>query len=89
MTNPMVPTEFTHVTHADVILRKHVIVGAGSVILPGVTLDEGVSVGALSLVNRDCQAFGVYSGTPVRRIKERKRDLLAIEAEFLRGTERQ
>ncbi len=79
MTNPMVPAEFTGVTHADVTLCKHVIVGSGSVILPGMTLEEGVAVGALSLVNRKCAAFGIYSGNPARRISERKRDLLELE----------
>jgi len=79
MTNPMVPSEYTGVTHADVFLGKHVIVGSGSVILPGVTLEEGVAVGALSLVNRNCAAFGIYSGNPARRISERKRDLLEME----------
>ena len=79
MTNPTVPSEYTHVTHADVFLGKHVIVGSGSVILPGVTLEDGVAVGALSLVNRNCKAFGIYAGNPARRIKERKRDLLDLE----------
>ncbi|WOX47133.1 acyltransferase [Aeromonas sp. XH] len=80
MTNPMVPTEYTNVTHADVTLGKHVIIGSGSVVLPGVTLYEGVAVGSLSLVTKDCEAFGVYIGTPVKKIKVRKRDLLALEA---------
>ena len=79
MTNPMVPAEFTNVTHADVMLAKHVIVGSGSVVLPGVTLREGVAVGALSLVTKDCEAFGVYMGTPARKVKNRKTDLLNIE----------
>ena len=87
MTNPMVPAKYTGVTHADVLMGKHVIVGAGSVILPGVTLGEGVSVGALSLVNRDCEPFSIYAGIPARRFGERKRDLLALEAELLRGSE--
>jgi galactoside O-acetyltransferase len=85
MTNPMVPAEYTGVTHAPVTLDKHVIVGCGSVLLPGVTLHEGVAIGALSLVNRDCEAFGIYAGNPARRIKERKQDLLALENDFLRG----
>lgn len=79
MTNPTVPSEHTGVTHADVFLGKHVIVGSGSVILPGVTLEEGVAIGALSLVNKNCNAFGIYFGNPMRRLKERKRDLLEIE----------
>lgn len=82
MTNPTVPSEFTGVTHADVFLGKHVIVGSGSVILPGVTLEEGVAVGALSLVHRNCEAFGIYAGNPARRVKERKRDLLDLEQRF-------
>ena len=83
LTNPTVPSEYTGVTHADVFLGKHVIVGSGSVILPGVTLEEGVAVGALSLVTKRCEAFGVYTGNPARRIKGRKRDLLELERLFL------
>lgn len=83
MSNPTVPSEYTGVTHADVYLGKHVIVGSGSVILPGVTLEEGVAVGALSLVSKHCEAFGIYAGNPARRIKERRRDLLDLEARFL------
>jgi galactoside O-acetyltransferase len=83
MTNPMVPSDYTRVKHADVFLGKHVIVGSGSVTLPGVTLEDGVAVGALSLVSRDCRAFGIYAGNPARRVKERKRDLLELEKRFL------
>lgn len=83
MTNPMVPPEFTNVAHADVTVGRHAIIGSGSVVLPGVVLDDGVSVGALSLVNRSCSPFGIYAGVPARRIKERKRDLLALEARLL------
>jgi galactoside O-acetyltransferase len=79
LTNPTVPDEFKNVRHAPVYLRRHVIVGSGSVILPGVTLEEGVAVGALSMVNKDCAAFGIYAGNPVRRVKERKRNLLDLE----------
>ncbi len=87
LTNPTVPNEYTGVTHADVFLGRHVIVGSGSVILPGVTLEEGVAVGALSLVTKNCAAFGIYAGNPARRISERKRDLLELERVFLSGKE--
>ena len=83
MTNPTVPSEYTAVRHADVFLGRHVIVGSGSVVLPGVTLKEGVAIGALSLIKEDCESFGIYAGSPCRRIKDRKRDLLAIEQQFL------
>ena len=83
MTNPTVPNEYKDVTHADVILEKHVIIGCGSVILPGVTLGEGVAVGALSLIKKSCEPFGIYSGNPAQRLGARKRDLLAREQAFV------
>jgi galactoside O-acetyltransferase len=83
MTNPMIPPDFTNVYHADVNLGRHCIVGSGSVVLPGVTLDEGVAIGALSLVNKSCESFGVYSGIPVKRIKNRQRNILELEKSFL------
>ena len=83
MTNPTVPSQFTGVTHADVFLGRHVIVGSGSVILPGVTIEEGAAIGALTLVNKNCEAFGIYMGNPARRISERKRDLLELEKHYL------
>lgn len=83
MTNPMVPVEYTNVTHAAVTLAKHVIIGSGSVVLPGVTLHEGSVVGSLSMITKDCEAFGVYVGAPAKKIKNRKRDLLELEGKFM------
>lgn len=79
LTNPTVPVEYTNVTHADVYLGKHVIIGSGSVVLPGVILHDGVAVGSLSLVTKDCDEFGIYIGSPAKKIKNRKRDLLELE----------
>ena len=83
LTNPTVPEAFTRVEHAPVHVGRHVIVGAGSVILPGVTREEGAAVGALSLVSRHCEAFTVYSGVPARRVGPRSRELLEVERRFL------
>lgn len=83
MTNPTVPAEFTNVTVAPVILGKHVIIGSGSVVLPGADLGEGVAVGALSLVTRSLEPWGIYSGNPVRRIRDRSKALLDEERRYL------
>lgn len=85
LTNPTIPDAFKNVTHLPVTLGKHVIVGCGAVILPGVTLEEGVAIGALSLVKEDCRAYGIYAGNPARRIKERSRALQELEARLLCG----
>lgn len=88
MTNPMVPAQYKGVKTADVFLGRHVILGSGAIILPGVCLNEGAAVGALSLVNQDCVAFAIYAGVPAKFVKERKRDLLESEKLFLSALKR-
>lgn len=82
MTNPTIPSKFTNVIHAAVYIGKHVIIGSGSVILPNVTLEDGVAIGALSLVTKSCEKFGIYAGNPAKRIKSRKYNLLDLEKKF-------
>jgi len=76
MTNPTLPESLTNVHHADVKICSHVIIGAGSIILPDVVLEEGAVIGALSLVKSHCQSFGIYVGVPAKKVGNRKRDLL-------------
>ena len=84
LTNPMIPSSFKCVNTSKIILQKHCIVGAGSVILPSSKgLSEGVSVGALSLVSRPTKPFGIYFGNPAKRILERSKNILTLEKEFL------
>ncbi len=79
MTNPAVPAAYTHVTHAPVVIEKHVIIGAGSIILPGVTIGRGTAVGALSLIKGDCEPHSVYFGCPAKRIGKRASGMFELE----------
>ena len=82
MSNPMVSEDFTGVFCDDVIIEEHVIIGTGAVVLPGVVLGKGVSVGALSLVKDKCESFGIYAGVPAKRVGDRKQNLLELEQKF-------
>ena len=82
MTNPMVPLEYRRVTDAPVRIGRHAILGTGAVVLPGVTIGEGAAVGALTLVRDSLEPFTIYAGTPARRIGERSRALLKLEAKM-------
>lgn len=83
LTNPTVPSEFKKEKKATVHIGRHVIVGAGSMVFPGVHIAEGCSVGAMTLVNKSTKEWGIYLGNPARRIKERKKDLLDMEVAYL------
>ncbi len=83
MTNPTVPVQYRNVNVKDVVLGKHVIVGSGAIILPGVTAQDCVAIGALSLVKGNCAEFGIYAGIPAKKIGERRRELLEKEAHFM------
>lgn len=78
MTNPMVPEELRCVTAAAIRLQRHTLVGTGCTVLPGVTLAEGTSVGAMSLINRDTLPWSIYYGVPAIRHKERDQVPLAL-----------
>lgn len=85
MTNPTVPNEYKLETKSPVKVGRHSIVGAGSIVLPGVTLGEGTAVGALSLVTKDTEEWSVYFGAPAKRLKARKRMPLEMELAYLAG----
>ena len=71
LNHPTVPKKYQVVNSAPVFLKEHVIIGTGSVILPGVTIGKGSSVGALSFVPRSLDEWSVYFGVPARKISRR------------------
>ena len=83
LTNPTVPYPYRVATRSFIHIQKHAIVGANSVILPGVTIGEGASIGANSLVTKDCEPWKVYFGSPAKSIKTRPKDkILELEQEL-------
>ncbi len=84
LTNPTVPAEFKRETKKAVHIGRHCIVGTHSLIFPGVVLGDGCSVGALSMVTRSTEEWSVYFGVPARKLKDRKRDLLELEQQYLK-----
>ncbi|WP_281613894.1 hypothetical protein [Flammeovirga sp. SubArs3] len=74
--SPMVPLEYSNVTGGLVTFKRFSHAGANTVILPCVTLNEGAVTGALSLVNKDLQAWGIHVGIPATYLKVRKNDLI-------------
>lgn len=79
LVGPQVKMEYRKISGGEIVLEKHALVGAGSMIFPGVTLREGAAVGAMSLVMRSTKKWTVYFGNPAVPIKERSRNMLKLE----------
>lgn len=79
LTGVTVPSEMTGGLHAPVKIENHVLIGCGSIVLPGCRIATGCSIGALSLVKSDLNPWGIYAGIPAIRLKDRKKDLIKYE----------
>ena len=76
---PMVKKEYTNVIGGKVVIERYSQIGSNCVVLPNITIHEGVAVGALSLVSSDLPAWKIYGGIPAKQIKERKKGLLDFQ----------
>lgn len=87
LNNSQVPEELTTITKGAVTIGRAVLIGAHSVILPGVTIGESSSVGALALVTKSIPPGGIAKAPgAVALLSERKRDvagILAMARDFL------
>lgn len=79
LTNPTVPVQYRNVISAPVYIGRHVIVGATSVVLPGVVLKEGSAFGCFSFITHDSEEWSVNVGIPAHKIKEREKKILDLE----------
>ncbi|QIR06503.1 acyltransferase [Salinivibrio costicola] len=69
-----------------VIIEDDVWVGAGAIILKGVTIGTGSIVGAGSLVTRSVPSYSVVVGVPARVVKSRfSEEELVRHKEMIRG----
>jgi acetyltransferase-like isoleucine patch superfamily enzyme len=58
----------------SVFIGKHVWIGAGAIILPGVTIGDGAVIAAGSVVTKDVAPFSIAGGNPARFIRPREID---------------
>ena len=83
--SPLVPDKFRPALRSYVHCKKHSFISTNTVILPGVTLGEGSVVGSGSVVTKDLEPWGIYIGSPAKRMKDRpKEKIIQLEEELYR-----
>ena len=78
LAGPMLPEGYTKPTVGDVTLEKGVVVGANSVILPGIVIGHHSALGALSLLKQSIWPLEIWAGVPARFLKERNEAVLLL-----------
>lgn len=63
----------TNALYGKLVIGNDVYIGAHATILPNVTVGEGAIVGAHTMLNKDAEPWGIYVGSPARKIGERPR----------------
>jgi len=87
MTNPCVPLRYKPFCGKGYVkIGRHTILGTNTIVHMNVTIGEGCATGSNTLVTKDLEPWGIYIGTPAKRAKDRKMDLLEIEKELNRGS---
>jgi acetyltransferase-like isoleucine patch superfamily enzyme len=82
---PGMPIALQDYDLAPVAIEDDVWIGAGAIVLPGVTLRRGTVVAAGSVVTRSSTANAVLAGVPARRVSSREtREAVPCEVDRMR-----
>jgi len=85
LTGGVVPAQLTGGPSGRIDVQDHVIIGSASVVLQGVTLAVGCSVGAMTLVRQSVDGGCIVAGNPCRVVGKRDTSRLrSLEAEARR-----
>lgn len=67
-----------NVIKGEILIKKYAQIGSGTTILPNVVINEGVAVGAMSLVKHNLPEWSICYGTPAKKQKDRSKKLLKL-----------
>ena len=55
----------------EIVVGNDVWIGYGSIVLSGVKIESGCIIAAGSIVTKNTEPYGIYAGSPAKRISER------------------
>ena len=83
----VIPVKYRVVKFTTVRIGRFASMATNVVLFPGVTVGEGAVAAACSVINKDLEAWGIYAGSPVRRLGTRRSDvIMAFAAELERDS---
>ena len=78
ITNPLIPSKYSEMEYGSIVMQKHSVIGANSIIYPNIIISEGTTIQPLSLVNIKTEPWKIYAVNTIKFIKNRKNDQKTI-----------
>lgn len=67
------PEGASNALYGKLVIQNDVYIGANCTLMPDIVIGEGSIIGAASFVNKDTEPWGIYVGSPARKISVRKK----------------
>ncbi len=74
-TNSFPDPKFQNPISGKIEIYNHVIIGANSVVMPNLVINEGAAIGALSFVRESIDGWKIYGGNPLKVLKQRNKNV--------------
>lgn len=75
MGGPNVPEKFLGEPPGGLVhIKSYTILGTSTVVMPNVTIEEGVSTGPMTLIRKDLLPWTIYGGNPARKVGPRDKE---------------
>lgn len=71
--------EDCHVIRKKTVIGEYVVIFAGAILTPGITIGNGAIIGAGAVVTKDVPAWEIWAGNPARFIKRRECSSVGME----------
>lgn len=72
MANPTISSEYTNVKESSIYIGKNSTIGINTIIIPGIIIEDEVETLPNSVVNIKLLSGYVYSGFPIKKIKQKE-----------------
>ncbi|MEN6461784.1 MAG: acyltransferase [Syntrophomonas sp.] len=60
--------------YGHLVIEDDVYIGANCTLMPDITIGEGAVIGASSFINKDAEPWGIYVGSPAKKVGVRPRN---------------
>ena len=83
MINPIVPLKYRRLLGGVIKMGRFCTIGVNCTVLQNVNMAEGSILGANSLLTKSTEPWGIYAGSPAKRIGTRKKEWILASAKEL------